>query len=297
LEVIVGSRYEFARARADSVQDPTTGNRIRVSDEWDAAVGSGRLVYHVDKAGHWNLYGGASQAFRAPNLSDLTRLDEARTNELETPSPNLEPEHFLTYEVGAKAEYEAFDLQMAYFYTTIRDMIIRVPTGQLIGANREVTKQNGGDGFVHGVEVEPRVRFWRDFTAFGSLTWMDGDVTAFPTSAPVKRREPISRLMPTTGRLGLRWDHPNRKFWVEGETTLAGSAHRLSTQDALDTSRIPPGGTPAYAVASIRAGWKVREHLTVTVALENITNEDYRIHGSGLNEPGRNLILGLDMTF
>jgi hemoglobin/transferrin/lactoferrin receptor protein len=27
------------------------------------------------------------------------------------------------------------------------------------------------------------------------------------------------------------------------------------------------------------------------VALENVLDQDYRIHGSGINEPGRNLVL------
>jgi hemoglobin/transferrin/lactoferrin receptor protein len=32
-------------------------------------------------------------------------------------------------------------------------------------------------------------------------------------------------------------------------------------------------------------------------AVENISDKDYRIHGSGLNEPGFNVILGADCRF
>lgn len=210
LDLILGGRYELARARADSVEDPATGARIRVSDEWKAVVGTGRLIYHLDRAGHWNVFGGVSQAFRAPNLSDLTRLDTARTNEIETPTPDLDPEHFLTYEGGLKADYEDLSLQLAYFYTDIRDMIVRAPTGTVIDGNFEVTKRNAGDGFVHGIELGGRWRFHPELTAFGALTWIDGEVDAFPTTAPVKRREPIDRLMPMTGQIGLRWEHPKK---------------------------------------------------------------------------------------
>ena len=56
--------------------------------------------------GPWNLYAGVSQAFRAPNLSDLTRLDTARSGELETPSPGLEPETYLSWEAGFKFQGE-----------------------------------------------------------------------------------------------------------------------------------------------------------------------------------------------
>ena len=44
-------------------------------------------------------------------------------------------------------------------------------------------------------------------------------------------------------------------------------------------------------------GQKLSEHTTLAVAVENITDEDYRIHGSGQNEPGRNFILSLDQAF
>jgi len=296
-DLTVGGRYEHARARAEKVQNPRTGRRMKVDGDWDSFVSSARGVYHLDQAGHWNVFGGASQAFRAPNLSDLTRFDIARTRELETPAPDLDPEHFLTYEIGAKAEYENLAMQFSYFYTTIEDMIVRTPTGRLIGRNNEVTKRNAGDGFVQGVELAPSWRFHPQLTAFGSFTWMDGEVDAYPTAAPRKEREPLSRLMPTTTEVGLRWDHPRKKVWAEITGTIADSEGDLSTEDATDTSRIPPGGTPWYAVLSLRTGYKITDNIALTFAVENVTNADYRIHGSGLNEPGRNFLFGLEMRF
>lgn len=64
-----------------------------------------------------------------------------------------------------------------------------------------------------------------------------------------------------------------------------------------DTQRIPPGGTPGYTVLSARAGWKVCESLDIWSAVENIGNRDYRIHGSGLNEPGANFKFGAKWRF
>jgi hemoglobin/transferrin/lactoferrin receptor protein len=256
-----------------------------------------RGTYHLDKAGHWNVYGGVSQGFRAPNLSDLTRFDIARTKEIETPAPDLKPERFLSYEVGAKAEYNDFALHAAYFYTTIEDLIVRQPTGKIIGGNNEVTKKNAGQGFVHGVELAPSWRFHPQLTAFGWLTWMDGRIEDFPTAAPRLQREPLSRLMPTTAQAGLRWDHPDKRLWAEVTGTFADAQDRLSADDARDTSRIPPGGTPGYGVLAMRTGYQVTKNVDVTFAIENITNKDYRIHGSGINEPGRDFIFGLEMRF
>ncbi len=296
MDVTVGGRYDRASARAGSVQDPVTGLRTRIADSWNSFVASGRALYRLDPADHWHVFAGASQAFRAPNLSDLTRFDTARTNEIETPAPGLDPERYLTYEAGVKSSYDAFDLQFAYFYTVVQDMIMRVPTGALVRGLNEVTKRSEGDGFVQGVELAPAWRFARDWTAFGTLTWLDGEIDTYPTAALVKDREPVDRLMPATTQVGLRWDESKRRFWTEAAFTWADRQDDLSTRDAADTGRIPPNGTPGYATLALRAGWRVVEGVHLTFAVENVTNADYRIHGSGLNEPGRNFIFGLEMT-
>ena len=87
-------------------------------------------------------------------------------------------------------------------------------------------------------------------------------------------------------------------FWLEGVVDAADKADRLSADDERDTQRIPPGGTPGYAVLTLRGGIaRGRRRLQLTLALENVMDEDYRIHGSGVNEPGRNLVLQADWTF
>ncbi|MBN1674996.1 MAG: TonB-dependent receptor [Kiritimatiellae bacterium] len=296
LTFVLGGRYEYAGADADAVEDPLSGEEIQVDGHWNSLVGTGRLLCHLDEAKCCNLFVGVSQGFRAPNLSDLTRLDTARTDEIETPSPDLAPETYVSYELGVKVKRETLSAQIACFYTDIADMIVRTPTGRTIDGDYEVTKKNAGDGYLHGVEAEMRCALFADLSAFGGVTWTDGEVETYPTSDPVLVEEPMDRLMPPTGRLGLRWEGSG-KYWVEGACTLAAKADKLSTRDEADTDRIPPGGTPGYIVADLRVGWRATADLTLSAAVENITDEDYRIHGSGVNEPGRNLVLAADWAF
>jgi len=103
--------------------------------------------------------------------------------------------------------------------------------------------------------------------------------------------------MPATAQVGLRWDHPDKKVWAEVTGTFAHKQDLLPADDVRDTSRIPPGGTPGYAVLSMRTGYQVAKNVDVTFAIENVTNADYRIHGSGINEPGRNFVFGMEMRF
>lgn len=297
IDLIPGVRYTFARAVAGKVKDPVTGREISFSEDWDSVIGSIRLVYHVDSEDHWNLFGGVMQGFRAPNLSDLSRFDTARSNEIETPAPGLDPEEFVSYETGVKTQFDNFSAQLTYYYTDIDNMIERTPTGRIIDGDIEVTKKNVGDGFIHGFEAGAQYRFQPEFVLFGSVAWTEGLVDTYPTSAQVLEREPVSRLMPLTGHLGIRWENPDKVQWVEASCDMADNQDRLSTSDKLDTQRIPPGGTPGYAVFNLRSGWELKDGLIFSVAVENIFNKDYRTHGSGQNEPGINVIMGLDVRF
>ncbi|MBI2195226.1 MAG: TonB-dependent receptor [Planctomycetes bacterium] len=295
--LILGGRYTYARADAKRVKDPVTSNQVSVEDDWNSLVGSTRLLCRLDSGEHWNVFGGVSQGFRAPNLSDLTRLDTARTNELEVPSPGVDPETFISYEGGLKVQYPFLAAQAAYFYTMIDDLIVRTPTGNVAGGHREVTKTNSGGGYVQGVELELSWRILPQWTAWGSFFWMEGYVDGFPGSQPLKVREPLDRLQPATGYVGLRWDHPVRKAWVEFVVALSERQDKLSAADREDTQRIPPDGTPGFAVFTLRGGWKLREGMVLSAALENLSDKDYRIHGSGVNEPGRNFVVSVDWRF
>ncbi len=296
LLLILGGRYEYAEAEAGTVEDPVTGGPVAVAGDWDDVVGSARLLCALNSRKTVNAFAGISQGFRAPNLSDLTRLDSARTDEIETPSPDLDPERFVSCEIGVKVETDVCSAQLALFHTAIDGMIVRTPTGRMIEGDYEVTKKNGGDGFVQGVEFDARYRLYDALTVFGVLSWQDGEVETYPSSNTQMVTDSISRLMPPTGTLGLRWDIGER-YWLEGSCTVAGAGDKLSTRDQSDTSRIPPGGTPGYTVCDLRAGWTPREGMAFCLAVENLSDEDYRIHGSGLNEPGRNLVLAMEATF
>ena len=107
----------------------------------------------------------------------------------------------------------------------------------------------------------------------------------------------MSRLAPLSGGIGVRYDDPKERFWAETIVRLADDADKLSERDKGDGQRIPPGGTPSYVVWSVSAGWQIHDNVELIGGVENITDEDYRIHGSGQNMPGRNFYFAVDVTF
>ncbi len=297
VEVIVGGRLNYAHAEADDVDpDPTAAPDFEpVNEDYFGAVGSLRVLYEATD--WWNPFGGVSQGFRAPNLSDLTRFDVARSGEVEIPATDLDPEEYVSFEVGSKFLVEEWGLEAygAYHYTLIDNMIVRFPTGDTIDGDPVVTKDNVGDGYVHGIELALSWTFHEGFTAFGNVTWLEGSADTFVGSE--KRSEPLSRIQPATALLGLRWTSADGKLWAETTAMIVDNQDRLSPDDESDTQRIPPGGTPGYTVYGLRGSAEVMEGLRLFASVENITDVDYRVHGSGQNEPGTNVIVGADWTF
>lgn len=297
VELTLGVRYTYAEADIGRAADPDSGEVISINDSWHNVSGSARVLWSLDEEKHLKLFAGVAQGFRAPNVSDLSRFDIARSDEQEVPSPGLDPEEYLLTEAGVRWDSDKLSLSLAYFYTDIQDMIVRAPTGRTIGGAKEVEKRNAGDGYVQGIEFGMNWQFADDWSLYGTVAWQEGEVDGFPTSSPDRVTEPVSRLMPFTGLAGLRYDSSARRWWVEGNVQITDRADRLSAGDISDTQRIPPGGTPGYTLATLRAGWRATDSLTVTAAVENVFDEDYRIHGSGVNEPGLNFIFGVEMRF
>ncbi len=298
--ITAGARFTYAAARARRVDNPlvgggdpsTPGNVIDLDDSWTNVVGSLRAVHPLAEG--WNVFGGVSQGFRAPNLSDLTRLDD--TSGVETPSLGLDPEEFLQTELGVKTRHERWSGQASVWTTEIDDLIVPSPTGRRIGSTPEVRKDNVGDGRVSGVEAETSVQVDDAWTVTLAGSYQRGSVTQLLPNGDRVRR-PASRLLPLTGVLTLGYHEPQAP-WRAWISARAGDAQdRLSLKDETDTERIPPGGTPGYTVVSLGAAFDLCENASLSIVLENVGNVDYRVHGSGVNEAGRNLVVALDLSF
>jgi hemoglobin/transferrin/lactoferrin receptor protein len=290
----LGGRFNLARVDAGSVLDPVTDTQTSIEDDWRAVVGSARFVHRLGAEG-LRLFGGVSQGFRAPNLSDLTRLDSARSNEFEIPTRGLDPEYTTNFELGVRAERSALATQVTLFYTLLEDLILRRPTGVVnaMGEN-EVVKENIGDGHAWGIEAEAALDVGGGWSVFGGGTFVEGRVDNLPTGSSTVEEEYLDKLMPFTAQAGLRWEKDHR--WFELVAQGAGDADKLSSADRGDTQRIPPGGTPGYLVFHVRGGVELAPWARLDLAVENLLDEDYRIHGSGQNMPGTSLLIGLTLT-
>lgn len=131
---------------------------------------------------------------------------------------------------------------------------------------------------------------------FGNLSWTEGEVDTFFAPGELVRG-PASRIQPLTGLIRLRSRSADQRWFLEASAELARHQDRLSPGDMTDTQRIPPGGSGGYAVYSLRAAYQATPQVRFFAECENLTNEDYRYLGSGINEPGTNVIVGTQVRF
>ena len=287
-EISGGARYTHIEADVGRFYDAANTLRSGQGQDWDAVLGSLRGIYHFNT--DWSVYGGLSQSFRAPNLDDLSGNMTAKSGGASLGNADLDPERYLTYELGVRQKTECLAWSLAAFYTDATDMIVGVP---LTAGSGTTIATNASEGYVYGFELEGAWRFHPQWELSGFAAWQEGrNESPSWVGGPIQDK-PNTRQLPLSGSLALRWTAASHKYWVEGRVLAADLEDRITAADqAADNQRIPTGGTPGYVTASLRAGWTVNSYLDFTAGIENLTDETYRTHGSGQNEPGFGGILG-----
>ena len=249
--------------------------------DWTASVG---LVYEVTPQVH--LVGSVAEGFRAPSLDDsVVFSDNVFGDNVDLPTTGLEPETSINYEVGVKVQRDRLTAEAYYFWTEIEGLIDRVPIGTSGGTTYNI-RRNVDEARVQGLELAGQFLLSCDWTLYGNLAYQLGQ--------NVTDAEPLRRIPPTQGTLGIRWLDPCNGNSIDLYTWLVARQDRLSPGDIADP-RIPVGGTPGYATLSLRAGTSLSENQRLTLWLENLTDTAYRVHGSGVDGRGFSANLGYEL--
>ncbi len=274
-----GWRYNYTK---NNSEDEIFGNLDQSSSSlvWNASIN-----YKLKNS---RFYVSFNTAFRSPNISDITSFGDFDYG-VEVPAPGLESERSANYELGYKFENKRMYFNTAIFYTKIDNLIARVRSeyngDPEFGGEDVYKKDNIGKACVKGVEIEFYSKLFNEFSVQSSMTYTYGENES--------KNEPFRRIPPLFGDLSLRYDH--KIFFIALQTLAAGKQDRLSSGD-IDDHRIPDGGTPGWFVANIKTGiaWK---KIQAHAAFNNIFNEAYRMHGSGVDGLGRHLAMSLKYRF
>jgi outer membrane receptor protein involved in Fe transport len=283
LRLSLGARLSHFENRADVGLD-MGGAVENVSSDLSSQLG---VV--VAPAEEWRLTFRLAEGFRAPNLYDLTNVGPVPAG-IVLPNPNAKPERSLSTEAGLRFEAETAALDVTLYHTRIKDFIDRLPGtfngDTLFNEERVYVGTNVGTARTYGFEAEGILR----------VATVEARATALYTHGTQEDASgvdaPMSKIPPLSGTAGLRWATRENRFWAEYLFRWAARQDRLGIRD-LDDPRIPEGGTPGFAVHGLGAGVNLAPRISVSAGLENLTDELYRNHASGVDNAGRHVWVGV----
>lgn len=320
LTLRAGVRYERTHLDADpSAEDAlapyTTVEDMDVDKTWEAPTASLGLIWDISRT--WSLAANVATAYRAPTFSDVLSVGTVvySSTAYSLPSPDVEPETSITYELSLRHDGETTWGRVTGYYTDIRDMVVSEADGTITTGSGTFTafrKTNSGHGMVTGIETEFGARIIPQWTVFANGTYTYG--------RDLKEDEPLRFIPPLNGLAGTRWDDASGRWWTEGVVVMADLLRRHSPQDESDagfstdpglgspnTTTNPPYRSdwriPGYTVLNLRAGVTVAASgstsLKLTADLNNVLDHQYReaYAQQQLVAPGRNLVIGIEGTF
>jgi hemoglobin/transferrin/lactoferrin receptor protein len=232
-----------------------------------------------------SLFTSFNTAFRAPNIDDLGTLGIVDFR-YETPNFNLNPEKSYNTQIGFK--YKSNTLKgEAYFYRNeLRDIIARIKVDtQKVQGYPLYKKENVEQGYIQGFETQWSWQITEGVGLESGLTYTFGE--------NVTKAEPMRRIPPLNGRFALNFD---KKSWSATAEIMGATQQNRLAQGDKDDNRIPRGGTPAWWIMNVYGNYSWQS-LTLNIAFQNLFNQDYRTHGSGVNGVGRSVSMALGWRF
>jgi len=258
----------------------TTLGKLKITPS--ALVVNLALLYRV--ADHQSLYAAFSSGYRAPNIDDMGTLGIVDFR-YEVPAAGLEPEKSQHTEIGYKVQTSKFGASFAAYYIDLSNLITRVKTEEERSGYPVYQKENTEAAYVKGLEAELNWAVTGNFRVRGGGAYTYGQ--------SLSKDEPLRRIPPFNGRAtGI---YKRRNWFAAAEFRFAVKQDRLAQGDKED-NRIPTGGTPGWQVLNFYGGYKLSQ-LQINAGLQNLFNEDYRMHGSGLNGVGRSGWLAVGLLF
>lgn len=267
LNIVAGLRYNFLHIQMNEL---TLGN-IAINPA--ALISNFGFNYQLNQ--HGFLFGSITTGYRAPNIDDLGSLGIVDFR-YEIPSYDLRPEKSLNTEIGYKYRSNKIDFSIAAFKMKLKDIIARVLVdGQVINGYNVYNKKNIESSYINGAEVNYTYLLSKYLTWYTNATYTYGQNET--------KNEPMRRIPPLFGQNKISFVKKNKTLAISHQ--FAGKQDRLAQGDK-DDNRIGKLGTPGWNIFNIDAGWQVK-NLSLNTSLINISNVQYKTHGSGVYGVGR----------
>jgi hemoglobin/transferrin/lactoferrin receptor protein len=263
-----------------------------------AVNGSLGLVYKPTES--WRIAANLSTGFRAPNIDDLTKLNDSNSADkvIIVPNPDLKPENAYSAELTiGKAFNDYFQFEVTGFYTMLKDAFVVQPSTYngvdslffVDGYSYVQSMQNVDEATIIGAEANITAKITSQLSFRSNLTYTRGTITEGDV--------PLDHIPPMYGMTSLKYD--TKKF--TGELYARYNASKpiedYSPSGEDNEAYATEDGMPGWYTLNARAGFQFNRYLNLQFGVENILDKHYRNFASGISAPGRNIIVALRARF
>lgn len=299
-----GLRYNHFLIKADFDTTffpfPFTSTRMRSG----ALIGSMGIVFTPEIT--WQIYLNGANGFRAPNVDDMGKVFESVPGYLVVPNPNLKPEKVFNLEMGTLKTFGSWlTLDATVYHTWLTDAMVRKnfelngdTTIRFMGNRSRIQAiQNVARIKVYGIQAGIQL-YYRGFGLRSNLSHQKGKEQT-PDSLVFY---PLRHAAPTFGSTHFSFEYRNK---FKGEFYVVYNA-KMDYKDLALTERINYSYARDANGKAFVLGWHTlnlklayypNPFVAINAGVENITNLLYRPYASGINAPGRNIIVSLNVKY
>lgn len=237
-----------------------------------------------------------STGFRVPNIDDLSKIFESIPGHLIVPNANLKPEKTINAEWGfTKIIRERTKWVSSIYYTELYNAI-QTAAFQWNGQDsvvydgtlsRVLANQNSGKGYIYGFSSALNSKLSESFMLSANANYTYGRLRTDSIDVPLDHVAPfMARIQLTYTREKFSSD-----LFVNYQAAKKLVDYSNSGEDNLNYATSM--GMPAWLTLNWRVQWHIKDQLQAAFGVDNILDTQYRTFASGINAPGRNVIISL----
>lgn len=261
---------------------------------------NGSLGLVVMPDGGWRLAANLSTGFRAPNIDDISKLNDSNSADklLIVPNPGLKPEYAKSAELTlGKTFSKNVQIEITGFYTLLKDAFVARPflyngrdsvffDGVYAGVQ---ALQNAEKAEIYGFEASFVVKLTKAFSLKSNLNYTHGRVKG--------DNAPLDHIPPLFGLTSLKLELTRFTGEIYARYNGWKRIKDYSSSGEDNEAYATPDGMPSWYALNLRAGFQFNRYLNLQADVENLMDRHYRLFASGISAPGRNFVLTLRASF
>ncbi len=272
LTLSVGGRYEHFDAYDGFINGALGAGQSAKQPGLSRDTFSPKAVLAYVPVQAWRFTASIGRAYRFPTVEELYQA--VTTGPLVTiPNPNLKPEDAVSEELAAQRTWRHALLRLSLFEEHVDDALLS-QSGPLPGQTALFSfVQNVGRTRARGVELvgQEQDLLLPGVELSGWVTYVDSQIqadNAFPTAVGKQ----IPQLPRLRGAASATW-RPTHK--LSFTTSARYSDRAFGTIDNSDHTADTFTGFGAYFVMDLHARYRIDEHLSGDVGVDNLTDRSY----------------------